>query len=275
MFETEVPGKWVLTGEHSVLRGVSAVALPSPQFSLQLRFEPGPRLQVRSESCNDSFGLMVENWIADIFADHGVPLDKVPKGLISLKSSIPFGAGLGSSAALCVAITRWMAPYLGLTTDGVQRFATSLEDRFHGKSSGMDVAVCTHAKPMIYSRANGVVLLDVKELPRVTFHDTGDRSATRAAIETVRACIEKNPENGHKIDEKMSRASAIAMEALPAHDLQGIAEAMSLSTECFKAWGLLPPSSERLMGELKTQGALATKVTGAGLGGFVVALWPN
>ncbi|MEK6577816.1 MAG: hypothetical protein AABZ55_01200, partial [Bdellovibrionota bacterium] len=40
-FETRVPGKWVLAGEHAVLRGGTAVTLPHPQFSLKLSFKPG------------------------------------------------------------------------------------------------------------------------------------------------------------------------------------------------------------------------------------------
>ena len=39
-FQTTFPAKWVLTGEHAVLRGVIAIALPHPRFHLRLRFEP-------------------------------------------------------------------------------------------------------------------------------------------------------------------------------------------------------------------------------------------
>ena len=37
-FSTRIPGKWVLAGEHSVLRGASAIALPHPEFSLAFDF---------------------------------------------------------------------------------------------------------------------------------------------------------------------------------------------------------------------------------------------
>jgi mevalonate kinase len=48
---------------------------------------------------------------------------------------------------------------------------------------------------------------------------------------------------------------------------------MAWSQECFEGWGLLPPEAKALARELKAQGALATKLTGAGSGGMIVALW--
>ena len=39
-FTTRVPAKWVLVGEHSVLRGGQAVAMPYPELGLSLSYEP-------------------------------------------------------------------------------------------------------------------------------------------------------------------------------------------------------------------------------------------
>ena len=85
-----------------------------------------------------------------------------------------------------------------------------------------------------------------------------------------------------KIDEQMSLASRLGMEGLVLFDgdqkqagLQKLSEGMRIAQECFYSLG---PGSfirqeARKERDLLDQGALATKITGAGGGGMIVALW--
>jgi mevalonate kinase len=52
-----------------------------------------------------------------------------------------------------------------------------------------------------------------------------------------------------------------------------IARSMKRAQECFATWQLIPGDAYRLAQDLERQGALAVKITGAGGGGFLVALW--
>jgi mevalonate kinase len=259
-FETRVPGKWVLCGEHAVLRGASAIALPHPEFSLSLRFRPANGgLTIFPENSRDV--------VQSILTERG-PL---PRGELQLETSIPIGAGLGSSAALCVALARWFAPRA--SPQEIARAATELEHRFHGRSSGMDAAVIAEGQPIRFTRGASAEILQIPRLPRFTFHDTGRRADTRDCVARVEEYRRKFPTEGARWDESMAEASRLAYEGLMSGDLGSISRAMRLAHDCFAAWSLVPPEAQEIQARLAREGALASKLTGAGGGGFVVALW--
>jgi len=250
-----VPGKWVLAGEHSVLRGGTAVALPHPEFKLTLEFTPGGN-SLRVLPAN------AERVVREMLAGQ-----TVPNGELKISSTIPIGAGLGSSAALCVATARWLGK-----TDEIA-YATQLEHKFHGKSSGMDVAVISHGKPIAFSMKDGGRPLPISSLPRFTFHDTGLRASTRMCVDQVERFRVEQPDPAAKVDEQMGRASGLVRDGLLSGDLTQVSKGMRLANECFETWKLVPPEARRIMDRLVRDGALASKITGAGGGGYVVALW--
>lgn len=282
-FKTQVPGKWVLSGEHSVLKGVSAVALPHLQTGLSLVFRPDfsqESLEVDPPKADCFMKEIIES-IADQWEAKGLSFSK-PTGKLSIQSTIPIGAGLGSSAALCVALTQWMAETLMIPPDQRVEFATQLEHRFHGQSSGMDVAVIAAQEPISFSMEKGIEPIGVRVLPKFTFHDTGLRSRTHECVAKVENFREQTPALALHVDEQMGKASRLAIEGLIQFDsgnhrlgLQGIQQAMQLARECFYSWELVPGKAKRMEEDLLRQGALAVKLTGAGGGGMLVALWPD
>jgi len=277
-FQTTVPAKWVLTGEHSVLKGATAVALPHPHLSLTLEFIPDPSLGGLEVHPVHTQGMLIQ-LLAEV-----LPLS-LPSGQLTLNSQIPIGAGMGSSAALCVALTQWLAPFIGLSSEQIIGFATQLEHRFHGKSSGMDVAVIASQQPISFRMnqgIDGVRKLEVTRLPDFTFHDTGIRSSTRDCIIQVDRYRKDQPEQAVISDQRMAEASFHAIEGLKKFDRGDIQEALSLLTKAiqeaqksFYDWRLVPDSARALEQELYAQGALAVKLTGAGGGGMMVALWES
>ncbi len=285
-FRTRVPGKFVLAGEHAVLRGATAVALPHPEFALELSFKPAREGRLEVEP---SHAEPVIRDLLDMIRDRSEQLDQSfpsPAGRLRLESSIPAGAGLGSSAALCVAITRWMREPLRLPEEDLFEFARSLEDRFHGRSSGMDIAAVLAGQPISYTRERGATPLGVRKLPRFTFHDLKKRAKTSDCIIRVEDLQERNPLLAMKTDERMSGASRAVMEGLVQYDraadpearrsaLAILTQGIKQANECYYVWELMPGEGRRQEEELLRQGALATKLTGAGMGGFLVALWPD
>ena len=177
-FETSVSGKWVLTGEHAVLQGAGAVAMPHPAIALKLLYEPGgSAFTVDPESLNPV--------ISDLMT--AARLEVPASGRLCIESTIPLGAGLGSSAALCIALTQWMSGAVRLPRSEWADFATRLEDRFHGCSSGMDIAAIATGEPIEFARDRGARPLGLSVLPRFTFHDTGLRARTSDCVAHVQA----------------------------------------------------------------------------------------
>jgi len=273
----EVPAKWVLSGEHSVLRGKSAVAFPHPEFALRLEWHASAdALQISApgadrvrEALDRAFSLLDRD-----------PL-RFRGGRISIESSIPFGAGLGSSAALCVSIARLAIIRTGgdPSPAAVIPLATRLEDLFHGKSSGMDVNAIVHERPILFSVLDGARPAEgLEKIPRFTFHDSGLRGLTRECIDRVGSWREKNADQAVIQDSRMGEASDLAVKGLEvfqrdeASGLRLIQRSMELSSGCYEAWGLLTRELLAQKAALLSQGALAVRLTGAGMGGFWVAL---
>jgi len=100
-YSTEVPGKWVLSGEHTVLRGGMAIALPHPEFKLRLEFHPNESTELPALILE--LFKIANHWLAS----RGV-VRETPKGSLKLESTIPVSAARGASGSSPVAVTRWM-----------------------------------------------------------------------------------------------------------------------------------------------------------------------
>jgi mevalonate kinase len=277
-FSIEVPAKWVLAGEHSVLRGKRAIAFPHPEFTLKLFFREQASLTITA----NPFQAQIRILIGRACEYLGKDPKAFSSGEIDIQSSIPIGAGLGSSAALSVAMARLVIWKTASSLEHWIPLATHLEDVFHGKSSGMDVSVIAHSQPILFSiEKRSEVLGDFERLPRFEFYDSGKRGQTKICIEKVLDYKKTHPEKGDALDDQMGAATEKALTALLAFDQNqkeselALAQAMNSAHECYETWGLVPTELLEQRQELLKQGALAVRLTGAGLGGFWVALWPS
>jgi mevalonate kinase len=279
------PGKWVLSGEHTVLRNGPAIALPKADLGFHLYFEADTRisdLQIQP--------LSAENFVRKTLCILDQELKKIrtdwkmpdTRGILKLESNIPQGGGLGSSAALCVALTRWYAESANLSETETIEIATKLENQFHGQSSGMDVAVILLNQPIIFKKGPKYEKLSLSRLPPFQFFDTGLRSKTLECIERVERLRNLNPDFAEQIDQKMIQSTQKQIELLRKYNqsaesetLLKIAESMNEAQSCFYDWGLIPDRIKEMETELRKKGALGVKITGAGNGGYLVALFPQ
>jgi mevalonate kinase len=280
-FKTCLPGKWVLVGEHAVLRGGMAIAFPFPEVSLCLNFLPQRtmRLKVSPPEAEPVIYELLEIYES---GRRGNGSFSWPSGRLTIQSDIPQGAGLGSSAALCSAVARWIASATGLPANELTELARGLESRFHVDSSGMDVATVLANAPIVFEKGCPPRILKLERIPHFTLHDTGLRSNTSECISRVKTFMARKPERAAAVDRAMGVASYKALKGLLTYGrgeeqagLDAIAEGMRMALDCFSAsaWDLIPEAEERLIRSLLSGGALAAKPTGAGGGGMALALW--
>jgi len=144
------------------------------------------------------------------------------------------------------------------------------------------VNVIVHAVPIAFSVTEGARPIEgVRHMPAFEFYDSGYRGNTRDCIERVLHWQRQNPHLTEALDERMHLAGVLAQDGLLQYQihsedgLQKIKEAMEQAQSCLEQWGLLTPELLTQKFDLLKQGALAVKLTGAGLGGFWVALWPG
>ena len=140
-FTTTTHGKWILAGEHAVLRGHSALVFPVRNKTLSLSYTPTTSDLTADYAGEAGTDLHLLFWSVLEHGMHllGKSLNSL-SGHFSLDSTIPIGVGMGASAALCVAVVRWFEAKAFISHENLQTFATQLENLFHGKSSGLDIA---------------------------------------------------------------------------------------------------------------------------------------
>ena len=283
-FSTQVPGKWILAGEHSVLRGIPALVFPLRTRVMDLSYVKTEGAKNLNLYLHGEHGEELKNLVRNVL-DKACEMKKLPRaslvGDLTLKSSIPVGAGMGASAALCVAITRWMN-FLGIVAvPEMFEFARTLENIFHGESSGVDIAVSLSGHALLYQR--GVVDDRAREALRVEWQPqwyisySGQRGVTLECVTKVKQFIEINPEQGQRLDQQMHEAVLICQKALiqkdPKVGRELLKQGIDLAGKVFELWGLAEGAPQKHMALLKSAGALAVKPTGSGGGGYILSLW--
>lgn len=276
-FSTTTFGKWILAGEHAVLRGCPALAFPLTSRFLELNYDP-----------NSS------NLDVDFRGEHGAELKLLFYGVIEnamsrlqvreplhgkfvLTNTLPIGAGLGASAALCGAVARWCEAQNWIGAAEVYELACRLEDLFHGESSGVDLAVSLSAQGIRFTRGGGREPLILKWWPKLYLSYSGQRGMTAECVAKVKRIFVDDPERARELDQQMRQAVDLASSALAKPSAEeGMAElkaALDLGQDCFERWDLCGGDLANHIRNLRAAGAWAIKTTGSGGGGYVISLW--
>lgn len=268
-------GKWIYCGEHTVLRGGTALAFPLRSRSLILSFEShsqeldahfmgehGPEVKI-------IFWMVVDKALAVL----GKSRSQVT-GTVTISNNIPIGAGLGASAALCVAVTYWLKKAFSIVDLDVVEFARNLENLFHGESSGVDVMVAANGRGVQFVRGQEPVFIDWKKHPGfLAISHCGKPGVTLDAVTKVKNIFVTNLALAESLDQKMSEAVEKGLRSLVSGQKEDVIDCMQLASECFQQWGLADGPVGDHQKALQLSGAIATKPTGSGGGGFVLSFW--
>lgn len=276
-FETQASGKWILAGEHAVLRGKPALVFPIPCRQLMLRYN-GSNSDV-SAHFEGKHGSDLHLLFWGVM-EHGVRLLSKSlsqlKGEFYLENNIPIAVGMGASAALSVVVAHWFEFQGWLEAGQVFSFSKTLEDLFHGKSSGLDIIGVSSVSGMYFKNGEAEPLFLACQ-PTWCLSFCGQQGVTSHCIAKVNHLWEQDEALAREIDERMSRSVEIARVALaktPNEAEPLLVDSLHLASSCFKDWGLVSETMALHMQQLLSQGALAVKPTGSGGGGYVLSLWP-
>ena len=122
------PGKVILFGEHAVVYGQPALAVPVTQVQATVEVWPSDfrgvwldapdiRLKAELRTLPDDHPLAAT--LRVIFA--ALEVERLPHINVRISSSIPVASGLGSGAAVSVALVRALSAYLGQSVVDFER----------------------------------------------------------------------------------------------------------------------------------------------------------
>lgn len=265
--------KWIMSGEHTVVAAGKALAFPLREYESSIEFIPSNKLEICNTNCKD----YKENF-CDVFLSllrsaaefAKVDLKKI-MGKFIVNSNIKMKSGLGSSAAICVNIAK-IFKYLGLW-DEVFSLATHLEDKFHGKSSGLDIAVAMSDEAIVFQNNRVSYALKPSFWPYVMLTYSGEESETSKCAEIVKSVAAANPKLAKSLHSDMNAASNLCESGLKNSSFADLRDGIQLCDKVFRGWGLYNNALASHIDFLLSSGAAAAKPIGSGLGGFVLSLW--
>jgi mevalonate kinase len=287
---SSAPGKITLFGEHFVVYGnpaiiaainkrISITLKSSVTNSITIRFGeekltlPTFRINTHTvETFSNSFLYPILKCITNVWEDLGCF-----SGLeVSIESQIPYGEGLGSSAASCVAIMGALGSILNKgdkTT--IFESASQAERMIHENSSGADCYASTYGGILLFRPSSGNTRIKVEEKLLFLVSSTCIKHKTRDLVTKVKKLKEKNPTVFKELADSAKNICVDAKRALKEGDQQTLGNLLTENHKLLQKLHVSHPKVDELIETFMKSGALGCKLTGAGGGGAVIALFPN
>ncbi|HEL1581951.1 TPA: mevalonate kinase [Streptococcus suis] len=271
-------GKIILMGEHAVVYGQPAIAMPfsAVEITAQVRAQ-GQALSVACDFYEGLVHKMPKIWESLKHAIRfslyriGAPTD--PAIHIEISSTIPAERGMGSSAAVAVAVARALFAYYEkeLTDGELWDIVQSSEKIAHGNPSGIDAATTSGKSPVFFIKQQPIEPLVLKLRAYLVVADTGVTGNTLEAISDVADLLEKKPE-AIKLVEELGNLTRQAKEDLATDQAELLGSRMNQAHILLQKLGVSDPSLDKLVRLAQENGALGAKLTGGGRGGCMIAL---
>lgn len=217
---------------------------------------------------------------------------------VVITSELPLGAGLGSSAAFCVALSAALLSFsdsvsLDMSQQGwtafgeselelLNKWAFEGEKIIHGKPSGLDNTVSTYGN-MIKFRSGNLTLIKSNMPLKMLITNTKVGRNTKALVAGVSERTIRHPDAMslvfNAVDSISNELSTIIQSPAPdelsiTEKEEKIAELMEMNQGLLQCMGVSHASIETVL-RTTLKYKLASKLTGAGGGGCVLTLLPT
>lgn len=284
-------GKAILVGEHAVVYGARALALPIKTMGMRITATSiidTAKLGDRPRGIQGPIHMLLagtrvsEHLLAVAYETLELLKQPVEPLKIEGESSLWIGAGLGSSASLCVGLLRTLSRHYGVAVSDMQiaALANQLEARFHGKPSGLDAAVVALEQVICFSKQSGptpLVALSHSPVPkkihsplRFVLVDSKTRASTKHMVELAAPYFA-----GTIGQQRIAHFDGLTdemIQALQKRQPEVIGAIMREAHRLLGEAGVVPMALQELVTLIENTGCLAAKVTGAGGGGSILAM---
>lgn len=201
---------------------------------------------------------------------------------INLGGTLKAVGGVGASAAVCVSLARGLNDEfkLGFDDARINQIAYEGEKAYAGTPSGIDNTASTYGGLLRFEKnlnggENRIELLKVKKPIRIVMGNTGVTADTKAAVAGVKERKAKDPEKYDRIFREAMTLVGKADVALRKYDLEALGRLMDRNHRLLQDIEVSHPKLDELVELARRNGAYGAKLTGGGLGGYMVALTPE
>ncbi len=196
---------------------------------------------------------------------------------IWLHGDLKAASGVGASAASCAAIARAIADEFGLSLsdERINEIAYEGEKAYHGSPSGIDNTCATFGGLVWFVKGKGMERLKIEKPVEIVMGDTGIVANTKKAVAGVRERKEKYKEKYEQIFNEAEKLAYEARDALLKMDWKKVGQLMNKNHELLQQIEVSCKELDFLVEIARENGAYGAKMTGGGLGGYMVALTPG
>jgi len=198
----------------------------------------------------------------------------IPACSIRVNSTIPVAAGMGSSAAVSVAVIRALSAFLGypLNNEQISRLAFEIEKIHHGTPSGIDNTVITYGRPVYFVKGLPIQQLQVGRPFTIVIGDTGIHSPTAHTVGDVHDAWQANKDGYEALFDSTGAIADSARQALEAGAIELLGPLMDANHGLLRKLGVSCTELDSLVLVAHKAGALGAKLSGGGRGGNMIAL---
>lgn len=281
MTASSAPGKIILFGEHAVVYGRPALAVPVTQVHADVDVLDSTRAGIWIDA--PDVDLHAE--LNTLPSDHPIAsvinnlffllrVSPFPNLEIRITSTIPVASGLGSGAAVTVALARALAVHLGhsLTDEEVNGFTYEIEKLHHGTPSGIDNTVVTWARPVYFIKGQSIETFKVGGPFTIVIADTGISAPTKESVGDVRKLWESDKKHWENVFDEVGEIAFAARRVIEEGWIKMLGALMDENHALLQQMTVSSPELDNLVNAARNAGALGAKLSGGGRGGNMIAL---
>jgi len=267
--------KIILIGEHSVVYGYPAIAIPLKKIEIECTIE---------EAKSNFFYDETDTLSVAIFTALKYLKKENAKIKYKITSQIPQKRGMGSSAAVSIAAIRAIFNYFGenLEDELLEKLVNTAEIVAHKTPSGLDAKTCLSDKAIRFVKNKGFSYIDLNLDAYLVIADTGIYGNTGEAIQNVKNLGDKAELSLKKLGRLTDEMTRILTgnienkeEKIRREKISKIGEIMTAANTELGKLNITIEKTELFVKTAIENGAAGAKISGGGLGGCVIALAEN